>query len=171
MNFTIVSKLYSLNSMSLEEKEKILNKQIELDNNSDKSTKAKLRCKAALPDLKIKEEIWELLTKKSKSDSLKNMQAYMFGFVNMNQLDLVKPFIVDKFFDDIVQLKNMDNFFLEYFIYLCGPKNFPTDENIKKLEEVKEKVKDSDICLKHIIDLIDDMKKFQKSHSLCEKSE
>ena len=171
MNFTIVSKLYTLNSISLEEKEKILNKQIELDNNSDKSIKAKLRCKAALPDLKIKEEIWEILTKKSKSESLKNMQAYMFGFANMNQLDLVKPFIVDKFFDDIVQLKNMDYFFIEYFVILCGPKNFPTDENIKKLEEVKEKVKDSDICVKYIIDLIDDMKKYQKSHTLCEKSE
>ncbi len=94
----------------------------------------------------------------------------MFGFVNMNQLDLVKPFIVDKFYDEIVQLKNMDHFFVEYFIYLCGPKNFPTDENIKKLEDVKEKVKDSDTCLKFIIDLIDDMKKFQKSHSLCEQS-
>ncbi len=170
MNFTICSKLYSLESISLEEKEKILNKQIELDNNSDKSIKAKLRCKASLPDKKIKEEIWEILTKKSNSDSLKNMQAYMFGFVNMNQLNLVKEFITDKFFEEVVKLKKMDYFFLEYFIYLCGPRNFPTDENIKKLEAIEPQVKDSDICHKYIVDLIDDMKKFQKTHDLCEKN-
>ena len=164
--FSICDKIYTLNSLSLEEKEKILKKEQEKDKNSDRAKRAEYKCKASLPDEKIKEEIWKLITENSESTSLKNLQSYMGGFQPISQLNLVEKYVKNLFFDVIIKLQKKDIFFIEYFIYLCGPIKFTDDETIKKVLDLAETVKDSSVCHRCLLELADDMKRFKKARDL-----
>ena len=164
--FSICDKVYTLTSLSLEEKEKVLKKEQEKDKNSDRAKRAEYKCKSSLPDEKVKEEIWKLITENSESTSLKNMQSYMGGFQPISQLTLVEKYVKNLFFDVIVRLQKKDVFFLEYFIYLCGPIKFTDDETIKKVLDVAETVKDSAACHRFLLELADDMKRFKKARDL-----
>ena len=166
LRFKICEKIFTLNSINSEEKYSILKKMQEIDKNSDRAIREEYTCKAALPDPKIKEEVWNLLTENNNGISLKNLQAYMFGFQRGNNMELVEKYVKEKFFDVIIKLKKADYFFLRYFIPLCGPIYYVEDEIIGKIEETAEKVKDSDSCYKLLMELGDDIKRFKKAQDL-----
>lgn len=166
IRFAICTLVYSLEEFTLEEKEKVLNKEIERDRNSDESTRAKCRCKAALPDLKIKEEIWNKIINEPLSDSLYNMKAYMSGLIMINQIKLVENLLTEKFFEGILKLETCEYFYVENFFAFCSPIYFPNEEVIKKTEEVAGKVK-LDVLKKGLLDLVDDLKRVKKAQDLA----
>ena len=66
--------------------------------------------------------------------------------------------------------KKNEVFFVESFVQSCGPGNYFIDEeNIKKMEELSEKVKDMHQVKKYVMEDLDDMKRCFKCHKLCEE--
>ena len=160
--FNICVLIYELPSIKIEEKEIILNKEIEKDNKSDRAMRVKCKCKSALPDLKIKEEIWDKIFNHPNEDSLYNQEAYISSFVRKNQLNLIKNFSEFKFFEDILKLKNMDFFFIRTVVNSCGLVYFCNEDNIKKLEKIIEECKNYDVLFKALMKLLDKMKQIKK---------
>ena len=164
--FNICVLIYELPSIKIEEKEIILNKEIEKDNKSDRAMRVKCKCKSALPDLKIKEEIWDKIFNHPNEDSLYNQEAYISSFVRKNQLNLIKNFSEFKFFEDILKLKNMDFFFIRTVVNSCGLVYFCNEDNIKKLEKIIEECKNYDVLFKALMKLLDKMKQIKKCQDL-----
>ena len=169
--FSFVSNLYKSKEIPLEIKENLLNEEIKRDKNSDKSVKTKLLCNSLLPDKENKEKMWNKITKESTSDSLHNMIEIMNGFAPFDQVDLVKDYCTNKFFEVLPEIgKKNEVFFVESFVQSCGPGTYFIDEeNIKKMEDLCEKVKDMHQVKKYVMEEIDDMKRCFKCHKLCEE--
>jgi hypothetical protein len=169
--FSFVKNIFKSKQIPLETKNNLLNEEIKRDKNSNKSVQAKLCCNSLLPDKENKEKIWNKITKESTSDSLYNMIEIMNGFAPFDQVDLVKDYCTNKFFEVLPEIgKKNEVFFVESFVQSCGPSNyFVDDENIKKMEDLCEKVKDMHQVKKNVMEELDDMKRCFKCHKLCEE--
>ena len=169
--FSFVKNVFKSKNIPLESKQILLNEEIKRDKNSNKSVQAKLCCNSLLPDKENKEKIWNKITKESTSDSLYNMIEIMNGFAPFDQIDLVKDYCTNKFFEVLPEIgKKNEVFFVESFVQSCGPSNyFIDDENIKKMEDLCEKIKDMHQVKKYVMEEIDDMKRCFKCHKLCEE--
>ena len=169
--FSFVKNIYKSKDIPLEIKENVLNEEIKRDKNSSKSVQAKLCCNSLLPDKKNKEKIWNKITKESASDSLYNMIEIMNGFAPFDQVDLIKDYCCNKFFEVLPEIgKKNEVFFVESFVQSCGPSNyFVNEENIKKMEDLCQKIKDMHQVKKAVMEEIDDMKRCFKCHKLCEE--
>ena len=169
--FSFVKNIFKSKEIPLKVKENILEEEIKRDKNSNKSVQAKLCCNALLPDKENKEKLWNKITKESTSDSLYNMIEIMNGFAPFDQVDLVKDFCTNKFFEVLPEIgKKNESFFVESFVSSCGPGSYYiNEENIKKMEELCEKVKDMHQVKKYVMEETDDMKRCFKSHKLCEE--
>ena len=169
--FTFVENLFRSVEIPLDIKEKLLNEEIKRDKNSNKSIEAKLCCNALLPDKNNKEKIWNKITKESLSDSLYNMTAMMSGFAPFDQLDIVKEYITDRFFEVLPEIgKKNEVFFVRNFIRNCGPNIYLVDEEIiKKMEDLCEKIKDMHQIKIYVMEQLDDMKRCLKCLKLCEE--
>jgi len=171
--FSYVKTIYTSRKISLEDKEKLLSKEILKDKNSKDSVEAKIECNASLPDRKNKELLWKKLTEESNSDSLANMEAIMMGFAPVEQYDLVEDFLTKKFFEvlPIIGKKN-ESFFLEYFIEFLSPSQFTNDSIIKKMEELINELKqdkDQSQIVRFLSEKCDIMKRTKISREKCEK--
>ena len=171
--FSYVKTIYTSRKISLEDKEKLLSKEILKDKNSKDSVEAKIECNASLPDRKNKELLWKKLTEESNSDSLANMEAIMMGFAPVEQYDLVEDFLTKKFFEvlPIIGKKN-ESFFLEYFIEFLSPSQFTNDSIIKKMEELINELKqdkDQSQIVRFLSEKCDIMKRTKISRENCEK--
>ena len=114
--------------------------------------------------------LWNKITKETTSDSLVNMQTIMASFAPVEQYDLVDDFIKEKYFEVIPELgKNNESFYIKDFISECGPSYHPTDEIIKKFEDLLEKVKDMSQVKKYVAEECDLLKRKKKAHELCEE--
>ena len=171
--FSYVGTIYKSRTIPLEEKEKILNKEVKRDKNSKDSIEAKLICNAALPDRKNKEKLWKKLTEESNSDSLANMEAIMMGFAPVEQYDLVKDFLTEKFFEVLPKLgKNNESFFLDYFISFLSPSQFTNDDIIQKMDKLIDELKedkDQSQTVRFLSETCDIMKKTKIAREKCEK--
>ena len=168
--FRFLQQIFARRNIKLEDKQKMLDHEVKRDKNSDESIKAKLACNALLPDRKNKEMLWKKLTEESNSDSLANMESIMMGFAPIEQYDLVEDFLKEKFFDIMPKLgKNNEMFYVKDFISECGPSYYPTDEIIKKFEDLLEKVKDMSQVKKYVAEECDLLKRKKKAHELCEE--
>ena len=171
--FSYVKTIYTSRKISLEDKEKLLSKEILKDKNSKDSVEAKIECNASLPDRKNKELLWKKLTEESNSDSLANMEAIMMGFAPVEQYDLVEDFLTKKFFEvlPIIGKKN-ESFFLEYFIEFLSPSQFTNDSIIKKMEELINELKQDKVqsqIVRFLSEKCDIMKRTKISREKCEK--
>jgi aminopeptidase N len=167
--FRIVQLLFRSRKITDEEKEKLLAVEIERDKNSDRCILAKLACHASKPDKAIKEALWNKFVNQSTSDSLYNMETLMGNFALRDQLDLVEPFLKEKFFEVLYDVgKNNDFFYIRSFVNSLAPSFFVEPEIILKLESLSEKVKELDQLKKCLMELIDNMKRCLKAHQLCE---
>ena len=171
--FSYVKTIYTSRKISLEDKEKLLSKEILKDKNSKDSVEAKIECNASLPDRKNKELLWKKLTEESNSDSLANMEAIMMGFAPVEQYDLVEDFLTQKFFEvlPIIGKKN-ESFFLEYFIQFLSPSQFTNDSIIKKMEELINELKqdkEQSQIVRFLSEKCDIMKRTKISREKCEK--
>lgn len=99
----------------MEDKEKLLEKEVVLEGNSDKSMRAKFECRASLPDIKIKEELWNMFINNPAKESLYNLKAYMSGFCQINQIELIKQILTEKYLEDIYKISNQDFFYINAF--------------------------------------------------------
>jgi aminopeptidase N len=168
--FKIVKLIHRSRKISDEEKEKLLQNEVVRDKNSDQSILAKLACYASKPDEKIKEELWKKFVFQSTSDSLYNMETLMANFASRDQLDLVKDYLQNKFFEVVPEVgKANDFFYVRTFVNCLSPSYYVDEETIGKLEKLAEKVKDQDQVHKCILELCDDMKRMLKAHKLCEE--
>ncbi len=168
--FSIVKNIFKSRTISLEEKQKLLEKECERDNNSDSSIRARIGCNAALPDKENKLKVWDKLVNEPNKDSLKNRIQLMASFAPYDQIDLVEDLIKNKYFEVFPDLiKNVEHFYLEYFIYYCGPSSYIINEEvIKKYEELKEKIKDNTQATKFILEECDLMKRRLKGQNITE---
>ena len=168
--FRILRAIFSCRNIDIKDKEKLLEAEVKRDKNSEDSINAKLSCNALLPDRKNKEILWNKITKETTSDSLVNMQTIMDYFSPVEQYDLVDDFIKEKYFEVIPELgKNNESFYIKEFVSACGPKHYPTDEMIKKYEDLIEKVKDMSQVKKYVSEECDFLKRAKKSQELCEE--
>ena len=169
--FSFVKNIFKSKEIPKDVKEKLLNEEIKRDKNSDKSVQTKFCCESILPDKEAKEKMWDKITKESTSESLYNMIEIMSGFAPFDQVDLVKDYCTNKFFEVLPEIgKKNEVFFVESFIQNCGPGNYFIDEeNIKKMEDLCEKVKDMHQVKKYVMEETDDMKRCFKCHKLCEE--
>ena len=96
----------------------------------------------------------------------------MFAFSPFDQLDLVNDFCTNKFFEVLPEIgKKNESFFIDNFIKYAGPRDyFVSDETIKKMEDLCEKVKDLPQVKKYLTAAKDDMKRARKCHKLFEES-
>jgi aminopeptidase N len=166
--FTIVALIHRSRHYSAEEKASLLEAEVTRDGNSDRSVRARCRCRASLPDFEIKKELWDKFTNKPDSDSLCNMKSYMSGFSSIDQLDIVETFINEKFFEDVLKIASKDFFYVNAFVSYCGPIFYVSDSTIEKLEALAEKTKDFDICRRTLLELSDDMRRFIKAQQIAE---
>jgi len=166
--FSIVAFIHKIRTISLDEKSKLLEAEIERDKNSDRSVRARCSCRSSLPDPSVKAEIWDKLINKPTSESLYNMKHYMAHFAPINQLDIVDDYIRNKFFEDVLKIGNQDYFYLTPFMMYCSPVLLVENEIIEKLEALTEKAKELETLHKMLLELIDDMKRFRKAQSMAE---
>ena len=168
--FRFLRAIFACRNIKLEDKQKMLDAEVIRDKNSDESITAKLACNALLPDRKNKEILWNKITKETTSDSLVNMQTIMASFAPVEQYDLVDDFIKEKYFEVIPELgKNNESFYIKDFISTCSPSHYPTDEIIKKFEDLIEKVKDMSQVKKYVEEECDLLKRRKKAFELCEE--
>jgi len=167
--FSIVKGLFKNRNISKEEKDSLLEKECELDKNSNRSTVAKHSCYASLPDPEVKKELWFKYINKSGEESLSNMRASMAHFASHRQIDLVKNYIMDSFFKDVVTVgKNNEHFYVEFFVSCFAPYYFISEEVIARIEELIKTTTDIKVLNKALVDTRDDMRRFLKAHKLCE---
>ena len=168
--FRIVKLVFRSRKVSDEEKEKLLAVEVERDKNSDRSILAKLACNASKPDKANKQALWSKFVTQATSDSLYNMETLMAYFALRDQLDLVEPFLREKFFEVLYDVgKSNDFFYVRSFVNSLAPSYFVEPEIICKLEALSEKVKELDQVRKCLLELTDDMKRCLKAHQLCEE--
>ena len=93
----------------------------------------------------------------------------MGGFAPFDQLDLVEDFCTNKFFQVLPEIgKKNEVFFIRSFIGSCGPSTyFINEENIKKMENLCEEIKEMHQIRIYVMESTDDMKRFYKCHKLC----
>ena len=123
-----------------------------------------------MPDKENKLKVWDKLVNEPNKDSLKNRIQLMSSFAPYDQIDLVEDLIKNKYFEVFPDLiKNVEHFYLEYFIYYCGPSSYIIEEEvIKKYEELKEKTKDNTQATKFILEECDLMKRRLKGQNITE---
>ena len=169
--FSFVKNLFKSKTIPKELKEKILDEEKKKDKNSDKSVQADFCCHSLLPDKENKEKMWNKITKESTKESLYNMIEIMDGFAPFDQVDLVKDYCTNKYFEVLPEIgKKNECFFVENFVRNCGPGHyFINEENIKKMEDLYEKIKDMHQVKKYVTEEVDDMKRCLKCHKLCEE--
>lgn len=166
--FSIAVLIHKLRNLTLEEKAKILEAEVERDKNSDRSVRARCRCRAALPDPAIKKEIWEKVINEPNSESLYNMKAYMSSFAWIDQLDLVEPYIKERFFEDAEKVRSNEHFYVDAFVLYCGPIYYVDLDTIIKLEKLAENNAKHDTFKRRLLELADDMRRFMKAQKLSE---
>ena len=168
--FSFLKNIFKSKTIDIEIKNKLLEKEITRDKNSDESLRAKLACNALLPDKENKKRIFEEIVKNPTKDSLKNRSELMENFAPFEQLDLVSDFITKDYFDVIPELsKNVEVFYIETFVNYCGPGLLVNDENIKKYEELAEKVKDNHQTYRYVMEEYDLMKRRLRAQKVCEE--
>ena len=171
--FSYVCTIYKSRNIPLEDKEKLLNREIIRDKNSKDSIQTKIACNSMLPDRKNKELLWKKLTEESNSDSLTNMECIMGGFAPLEQYDIVEDFLKEKFFEVLPKIgKNNESFFVRYFIAYLSPYQFTSDDIIQKMDKLIEELKqdkDQSQTVKYLSETCDTMKRTKLAREKCEK--
>jgi aminopeptidase N len=166
--FNIVTLLHRSKNIASDEKVILLEAEVTRDNNSDRSIRARCRCKAALPNPDIKAELWNKFVNEPNSDSLYNMKAYMSTFASVDQLDIVENFLKAKFFDDALTVGKQEFFYVDAFVMYCGPVYFVNEDVIDRLEKLAENASQYDTLKRRLLELADDMRRYLKAQSLAE---
>jgi hypothetical protein len=127
-------------------------------------------CKGASKDPLKKEEIWNKIINEGKSESLYNMQSLMSGFVSKFQLELIRPYLTDKYLEVIEKVsETYDRFYVEYFVNCFVPAYFVSEDVILKLEEKAKALKEKklEFSSRSLIESIDILKRQLRSMNLC----
>jgi hypothetical protein len=168
--FSFLKNIFKSNSIEIDIKNKLLENEIKRDKNSDESHRAKIACDTLIPSKENKKKIFDEIVKNPNKDSLYNRIELMNNFAPFDQVDLVSEFITKDYFDVIPELsKNVEVFYIESFVNNCGPGYLVNDENIKKYEELKEKVKDNHQTYRYVMEEYDLMKRRLKAQKKCEE--
>jgi hypothetical protein len=167
--FNIVAFIHRSREISLEEKTRLLEAEIEKDKNSDRSVRARCKCRGALPDAAIKAELWDKFVNHPDSESLYNIKSYMSSFASNDQLDLVEEYVNGKFFDDSLKVGQQEHFYVDAFVMCCGPSYQVSQETVDKLEILAEKSKDYDSLRRRVLELADDVRRFHKAQTLAQE--
>jgi len=114
-------------------------KSVLADDQSDIAQDAKLGCFAAIPDAKMKEQVWKEFTDPKSKLSEKEKEAQMAHFYNFDQKDMLKPYHKMYFSNMLEMYKNNSyKFFKSYFGALLPRENEIDVKDIEKLEDIKK---------------------------------
>lgn len=97
--YAIIKLIFRSQDISMEEKTAILEAEVSKDK-SIQGIKARLACRASLPDPKIKEELWNWYIKEDHSESEQNILASMSAFWCWEQSELLEK-SAQMFFNDV----------------------------------------------------------------------
>ncbi len=162
--FNALYQIFASNLLSVEDKFKLLENECTRDNNSDESVLARFQCRASLPDLAIKQELFNMYVNDSTKESLYKMISSMTGFVQRNQIELVQEFVLEKFFDVCLDVgKKNEHMYTSAFIESFFPILFVRKEVIERVDQLVEKA-ESDSVRRKLIEELDDLKRIFKSH-------
>lgn len=171
--FAILQKIFQMDEKeySLHKKVELLEQEKQRDKNTDKSIKAELTCTALQGTKENKQEIWNMIVNNPNKESLHNIRALMMGFAPYTQIDLVKEFLTEKFFEAVPIIAKNDYFYIDYFLMFCSPSFLPTSENIiEKFEKLINSLDSSrDYTKKKLNEMIDEIKRYQKVHAFTEE--
>jgi aminopeptidase N len=166
IRFSIVSLIFKSLEISNEDKQKILQAEMERDKYSDRSIRVQCKCQAILPHKEYKVKIWNKIINEPNSESLYNMKSYMAGFAPIQQLDLVKEFLADKFFDDAKTLENQEHFYIDAFVGYCSPVFEVEDEKcFEKIDKLAQETQNNSLQ-RRLYELMDDMRRYAKAQKL-----
>lgn len=148
--FSLVTFIHQSKVISNEVKAQLLEKEVENDGNGEQSILTRHSCYASRPDPEVKKDLWERYTLKATSESLVNMEASMGSFVSRNCIDVITPYVSEKFFEDIYKVAGKeDRFYVVSFIQCLGPYLLVGEEMIEKLKALSGKSTD-DIMKKEV---------------------
>ena len=169
LRFNSLYKIFASTLISIEDKNKLIEIECKKDNYSDYSDLAKFKCRASLPDKKIKEELFNMYVYRSKAESLFKMVSSMSGFVHFSQLELIDEFLLVKFFEVCFDVgKINENDYTYSFIDLLSPVIFVRRDVIDKIENLvlkAELLSDK----RKLTEILDNMKRHFKAHTMCEQ--
>ena len=163
--YSIICKIYADPAFSMEEKQKLLARELEKDK-SDDGLRAQKSCEAAIPTAENKAKHWKLFLDEKTKESEHMIFSAMGGFTSWLQFDLLKPY-VDKFFDEVVGIfEKRSRSYAESFF--CSLKPLEVNEEIlHRFEELDKKVKEDQKTLKKlIVEEIEDLKRIMRAQKI-----
>ena len=147
--YSIIEKLYEDASFDMQEKQKLLEKELDKDK-SDEGLRAKRACEAAIPTAENKEKHWKLFLDESTKESEHNLFASMGGFSSWEQEELLKPY-VGKYFEVLLDVfAKRSRTYAEEFFHMMKPREV-SEEVSKQYEELQGKVKEEEKTLKKLV--------------------
>lgn len=167
IRFNYLKIIHQSGRIELSLKTELLAKQVQEDNNSDLAKRAECACKAGLPDLESKKEVWNHIL--DPQNSLYIAGAYMSSFIVYDQLPLIKDFLKREFFESAIKLAETNNYHLTsaFFTYIAP--NYFAEEilELKLCEEYISKTTNHD-CIRSINELKDDLIRFSNAHKISQ---
>lgn len=166
LKYSAIKVIYASKKIKLDLKKDLLENEIKKDCYSDLSLRAQCSCKAALPDKSSKKEVWKIITEDNE-ESLYTKIAYMSNFIVYDQLDIVKDYLKEPFFEAGLKLAEKNNYHLTsaFFSYMA-PNYLAGDENIYNLLLKYTYKSDNHDYVKNMKKLDDDLIRFKKAQVL-----
>jgi aminopeptidase N len=155
--YSILTKIYADKDFTLEEKQKLLESELEKDK-SDEGMRARRKCEAAIPTVENKEKCWKSFLDEETKESDHMLFSGMAGFNSDDQEELLKPYL-EKYFDVLADMfkKRSRAYAGEFFV---GLRPLDDDEVLKRFEEMKDKLTDETKTLqKMILEEINNLKR------------
>jgi len=167
--YDIVKIIYADSQFSIEEKRKLLDKELEKDK-SDDGLRAQKACEASIPVAENKEKHWNILLDEDSKESEHMLFAIMGGFNSRHQEDLLKPYI-SKYYEALPEIfKKRTKTYAEAFFNSVKPLE-ADEEMLKKFEEINKSIpEDNKTFKKLVLGEIEDIKRVLKGQALYKES-
>ena len=168
--FSIIKNIYGSSFYDKKFKDELLESEILRDNNSEDSVNVRFYCQSADNNLENKRKIWNRLINEPNFESISRIEEIMNGFVRRDQLDLIKPFVTEEFFNSIEKFCSLnDKEIVNSFVSNFVPHYFVSEELIEKIILTAKKLENFEVANKALLENADQMKRQLKSYAVCEK--
>lgn len=167
--YAILQKIYADSNFPIEEKKKLLEKELEKDK-SDDGVRAQKSCNAAIPTAESKDHHWKMLIEDDSKESAHMLYAVMSGFNSKGQKDLLEPYIA-KYFEALPGIfEKRPRRFAEAFCTNLRPREV-NEELLKRFEEINKTIpEDQKTFKKVVLEEIEDIKRILKGQGLYKES-
>eukprot|EP00826_Nyctotherus_ovalis_P050124 TRINITY_DN6110_c0_g1_i5.p1 TRINITY_DN6110_c0_g1~~TRINITY_DN6110_c0_g1_i5.p1 ORF type:complete len:916 (-),score=330.64 TRINITY_DN6110_c0_g1_i5:132-2879(-) len=167
--YAILQKIYADANFPLEEKQKLLAKELEKDK-SDNGLRAQRACEAAIPAVENKEKHWKILLDEDTKESEHTLFAIMSGFNSRHQEELLKPY-AEKYYCALPAVfEKRSRRYAEAFFNHVKPLD-EDEETLKRFEEISKTISEDQKTFKKVVmEEIEDIKRVLKARALYKES-